>query len=49
MKIAVISLGCDKNYVDSEHIMALLSKDGYEFVSDVVEADICVINTCCFI
>ncbi len=49
MKIAVISLGCDKNYVDSEHIMALLSKDGYEFVPDVEEADICVINTCCFI
>ncbi len=49
MKVAIISLGCDKNYVDSEHIMALLSKDGHEFVPDVEDADICVINTCCFI
>ena len=49
MKVAVISLGCDKNFVDSEHMMALLSKDGYEFVPDVEDADICVINTCCFI
>ena len=49
MNISVISLGCDKNYVDSEHIMALLSSEGFDFVPDVEDADICVINTCCFI
>ncbi len=49
MKVSIISLGCDKNFVDSEHIMALLSKDGHTFVPEVEEAEICVINTCCFI
>lgn len=48
-KILFISLGCDKNLVDSEMMLGLLSKNGYEFTDDEREADIVVINTCCFI
>ena len=49
MKILFISLGCDKNLVDSEHMSGLLSKAGYEFTDDETQADVMVINTCCFI
>lgn len=48
-KIFFISLGCDKNLVDSEMMLGLLSDSGYEFTDDEAEADIVVINTCCFI
>ena len=48
-KILFISLGCDKNLVDSEMMLGLLSGSGYEFTDDEAEADIVVINTCCFI
>lgn len=48
-KILLISLGCDKNLVDSEKMLALLSEKGYGFTDDEREADIVVINTCCFI
>lgn len=48
-KILFISLGCDKNLVDSEKMLALLSEKGYGFTDDEAEADIIVINTCCFI
>lgn len=48
-KIFFISLGCDKNLVDSEMMLGLLSENGYEFTDDETEADIVVINTCCFI
>lgn len=48
-KILFISLGCDKNLVDSEMMLGLLSEKGYEFTDDEAEADIIVINTCCFI
>ena len=48
-KILFISLGCDKNLVDSEMMLGLLAEKGYEFTDDEVEADIIVINTCCFI
>ena len=44
-----ISLGCDKNLVDSEKMLALLAEKGYSFTDDEAEADIVVINTCCFI
>lgn len=44
-----ISLGCDKNLVDSEMMLGLLSKKGYGFTDDEAEADIVVVNTCCFI
>lgn len=47
--IAFISLGCDKNRVDSEVMLGLLKERGYMPVSDEAEADIIVINTCCFI
>lgn len=49
MKIFFISLGCDKNLVDTEMMLGLLNKDGYTFTDDEYEADIIVINTCCFI
>ena len=49
MKIIFISLGCDKNLVDSEVMLGLLRDKGYEFTDDEAEADVIVINTCCFI
>lgn len=49
MKILFVSLGCDKNLVDSEMMMGLLRAKGYEFTDDEAEADIAVINTCGFI
>ena len=48
-KLLFISLGCDKNLVDSEHMLASLSGGGYEICDDEHEADVIVINTCCFI
>ncbi|MBD5459164.1 MAG: 30S ribosomal protein S12 methylthiotransferase RimO [Lachnospiraceae bacterium] len=48
-KILFISLGCDKNLVDSERMLGLLSENGYGFTDDENEADIVVVNTCCFI
>ncbi|MGN0375701.1 MAG: 30S ribosomal protein S12 methylthiotransferase RimO [Butyrivibrio sp.] len=49
MKILFVSLGCDKNLVDSEMMMGLLQKRGYEFTDDETLADVIVINTCGFI
>ena len=49
MKIFFVSLGCDKNLVDSEEMLGLLGKKGYSFTDDETEADIIIINTCCFI
>lgn len=49
MKILFVSLGCDKNLVDSEVMLGLLAKKGYGFTDDETEADIIVVNTCCFI
>lgn len=49
MKILFISLGCDKNLVDSEVMLGELSKEGYSFTDDEAEADVIVVNTCCFI
>lgn len=50
-KVNVITLGCSKNTVDSEHLMAQLAASGYEviFDSDRTDADTVVINTCGFI
>ena len=48
-KVLFISLGCDKNLVDSEMMLGMLAKSGYEFTDDEREADIVVVNTCCFI
>lgn len=49
MKILCISLGCDKNLVDTEMMLGLLNRDGHTFTDDEQEAEIIVINTCCFI
>lgn len=49
MNILFISLGCDKNLVDSEVMLGLLDAKGYQIVDDETQADIIVINTCCFV
>ncbi|MEE1196158.1 MAG: 30S ribosomal protein S12 methylthiotransferase RimO [Lachnospiraceae bacterium] len=49
MKVLFISLGCDKNLVDSEEMLGILTAKGYEITDDETEADIIVVNTCCFI
>ena len=49
MKVLFISLGCDKNLVDSEVMLGLLSQRGYEITNEEQEADVIVVNTCCFI
>ena len=49
MKILFISLGCDKNLVDTEVMLGLLASRGYEMTDDETQAEIIVINTCCFI
>ena len=49
MNILFISLGCDKNLVDSEVMLGLLDREGYQIVDDETEADVIVVNTCCFI
>ena len=49
MKILFISLGCDNNLVDSEVMLGMLTSKGYEITDDENEADVVVVNTCCFI
>ena len=49
MKILLVSLGCDKNLVDSEVMLGMLAEKGYTFTNDEAEAEIAVVNTCCFI
>lgn len=49
MNIFFVSLGCDKNLVDSEMMLGMLSKAGHRIVDDENEADIAVVNTCSFI
>lgn len=49
MKIFPVSLGCDKNSVDTEVMMGYLKEEGYEFTLDENEADIALVNTCSFI
>lgn len=49
MNVLFISLGCDKNLVDSENMLGLLTKNGFTLTDDETAADIIVINTCCFI
>ena len=49
MKIGVVSLGCDKNRIDSENMLAYLQADGFEFTSDPADAEVIVVNTCAFI
>jgi ribosomal protein S12 methylthiotransferase len=49
MKVLFISLGCDKNLVDSEKMLGRLYAKGYTFTDDEQEADVIIVNTCCFI
>lgn len=49
MNIYFISLGCDKNLVDSENMLGILNENGYRITAEEQEADIIIVNTCCFI
>ena len=49
MKLLFISLGCDKNLVDSEYMIGMLANDGIEMTDDETQADIIIVNSCCFI
>ncbi len=49
LKIMLVSLGCDKNTADSSKMLGILSHRGYELTSEIEEADVAVVNTCCFI
>ncbi len=49
MKILFVSLGCDKNLVDTEMMLGMLEKKGYSFTDDEAEAEAVIVNTCCFI
>lgn len=49
MNIYFISLGCDKNLVDSENMLGILHDNGYQITNEEKAADIIIINTCCFI
>ncbi len=48
-KICFVSLGCDKNLVDSEIMLGLCRDAGFVLTDDETEADVAVVNTCCFI
>lgn len=49
MKLLMVSLGCDKNLVDSERMLGILTARGYELTDEENEAEAAVVNTCCFI
>ena len=49
MKIMFISLGCDKNLVDTEMMLGMLSEQGHTFTDDEMQAEVMIVNTCCFI
>ena len=49
MKIMFVSLGCDKNLVDTEMMLGMLAERGHTFTDDETEAEVIVVNTCCFI
>ena len=49
MKLLFISLGCDKNLVDSEFMIGMLTQEGIELTDDEEDADIIIVNSCCFI
>ena len=48
-KVGLVSLGCDKNRVDSEIMLYNLQKGGFEITGDPSDADIIIVNTCAFI
>ena len=49
MRILFISLGCDKNLVDSEHMLGALTEKGWTMTDSPEDAEVIIINTCCFI
>lgn len=49
LQVGVVSLGCDKNRIDTENMMTYLQTDGVNFVADPSDADIIIVNTCAFI
>lgn len=49
MKIYFLSLGCDKNLADSEKMLGMLSEAGFQITDEPAEAEVAVVNTCCFI
>ena len=49
MKIYFVSLGCDKNLVDSEKMLGILGKKGYTFTDEETDAEVIIVNSCCFI
>ena len=49
IKLFCVSLGCDKNLVDTEKMLGLLNGRGITFTDDETEADVILVNTCCFI
>lgn len=49
LKIMMVSLGCDKNLVDTEMMLGMLQDAGYCFTDDETQADVIIVNTCCFI
>ena len=48
-KVMLVSLGCDKNLVDSEMMLGMLSEEGFAITNDEQEAEVVIVNTCCFI
>ena len=49
MKVGMVSLGCSKNRVDSEYILAALTNQGFTITADPKEAEVILVNTCGFI
>lgn len=49
MNILFVSLGCDKNLVDSEVMLGIIRERGFKIINDEKDADIIIVNTCCFI
>ena len=49
MKILFVSLGCDKNLVDTEYMIGALGACGHNFTNEEAQAEVIVINSCCFI
>ena len=49
MNVFFVSLGCDKNLVDSEVMLAILSDNGFTIIDDETKADVIIVNTCAFI
>ncbi len=49
MNLLFVSLGCDKNLVDSEYMIGMMADAGYQVIDDENEADVIIVNSCCFI